>query len=86
MPLPYTGPHGEQNFEADFIALLQQSGWEKQVLRNYTALDLIANWRQILFERNRALLHGVPLSDDEMHQVLDGLRQYADTPVKANHF
>ena len=35
MPLPYTGPHGEQNFEADFIALLQQSGWEKQVLKNY---------------------------------------------------
>ena len=86
MPLPYTGPHGELNFEADFIALLQQSGWEKQVLKNYTALDLIANWRQILFERNRALLHGVPLSDDEMQQVLDGLRQYADTPVKANHF
>lgn len=86
MPLPYTGPHGEQNFEADFIALLQQSGWEKQVLKNCTALDLIANWRQILFERNRALLHGVPLSDDEMQQVLDGLRQYADTPVKANHF
>ena len=86
MPLPYTGPHGEQNFEADFIALLQQSGWEKKVLKNCTALDLIANWRQILFERNRALLHGVPLSDDEMQQVLDGLRQYADTPVKANHF
>ena len=86
MPLPYTGPHGEQNFEADFIALLQQSGWEKQVLKNCTALDLIANWRQILFGRNRALLHGVPLSDDEMQQVLDGLRQYADTPVKANHF
>lgn len=86
MPLPYTGPHGELNFEADFIALLQQSGWEKKVLKNCTALDLIANWRQILFERNRALLHGVPLSNDEMQQVLDGLRQYADTPVKANHF
>ncbi len=86
MPFPYTDAHGELNFEADFIALLQQSGWEKQVLKNYTALDLIANWRQILFERNRALLHGVPLSDDEMQQVLDGLRQYADTPVKANHF
>ena len=86
MPLPYTGAHGELNFEADFIALLQQSGWEKKVLKNYTVKDLIANWRQILFERNRALLHGVPLSDDEMQQVLDGLRQYADTPVKANHF
>ena len=55
MPLLYTGPHGELNFEADFIALLQQSGWEKKVLKNCTALDLIANWRQILFERNRAL-------------------------------
>ena len=86
MPLPYTGPHGELNFEADFIALLQQSGWEKQVLKNYTVEDLIANWRQILFERNRAVLHGVPLSDDEMQRVLDSLRQYADTPVKANHF
>ena len=86
MPLPYTGAHGELNFEADFIALLQQSGWEKKVLKNCTALDLIANWRQILFERNRAVLHGVPLSDDEMQRVLDSLRQYADTPVKANHF
>lgn len=86
MPLPYTGAHGELNFEADFIALLQQSGWEKQVLKNYTVEDLIANWRQILFERNRAVLHGVPLSDDEMQRVLDSLRQYADTPVKANHF
>ena len=86
MPLPYTGAQGELNFEADFIALLQQSGWEKQVLKNYTVEDLIANWRQILFERNRAVLHGVPLSDDEMQRVLDSLRQYADTPVKANHF
>ena len=86
MPLPYTGAHGELNFEADFIALLQQSGWEKQGLKNYTVEDLIANWRQILFERNRAVLHGVPLSDDEMQRVLDSLRQYADTPVKANHF
>ena len=86
MPFPYTDAHGELNFEADFIALLQQSGWEKQVLRNYTVEDLIANWRQILFERNRAVLHGVPLSDDEMQRVLDSLRQYADTPVKANHF
>lgn len=43
MPLPYTGAHGELNFEADFIALLQQSGWEKKVLKNCTALDLIAN-------------------------------------------
>ena len=39
MPLPYTGAHGELNFEADFIALLQQSGWEKKKIKNYTVKD-----------------------------------------------
>lgn len=86
MPLPYTGNHGELNFEEDFIELLKTAGWENEVLKNYTEDDLIDNWRQIIFDRNRIRLNSVPLSDDEMNQVLDCVKQQANTPVKANRF
>ncbi len=86
MPQLYTGTKGELNFEADFIELLIKSGWEKEVLRNKTVDDLIDNWRQIIFERNRGTLNDVPLSDSEMASFLDVVRTQANTPVKANHF
>lgn len=86
MPLPYTGRNGELNFEADFVELLQTMGWEKTVLKNKTVPELIENWRNIIFERNRTTLNDVPLSDDEMDQVMDFVRMSANTPVKANHF
>lgn len=85
MPLPYTGKNGELNFEADFVALLQTTGWEKDVLREKTVPDLIENWRNIIFERNRTTLNDVPLSDDEMDQVMDIVRLQGNIPVKANH-
>ena len=86
MPLPYTGKHGELNFEQDFVQLLTTAGWEPEILYNKTVDELIANWRQIIFERNRARLNNVPLSDEEMYQLMDAIKQQANTPVKANHF
>lgn len=85
MPLPYTGTHGELNFEADFIEELLHAGWQ-EVLKNKTVPELIDNWKDIIFKRNRETLNDVPLSDSEMDYLLGGMRTQADTPVKANHF
>lgn len=86
MPLPYTGRDGEKNFENDFVQLLTTAGWEPEILHNCTVDDLIENWRKIIFERNRLALNNVPLSDGELHQLMDKIKQEANTPVKANLF
>ena len=86
MQLQYTGSKGELNFESDVVELLTKAGWEKEVIRNKTVPELIDNWRNILFERNRRTLNNIPLSDDEMNRVLDTVKLQANTPVKANHF
>ena len=86
MPLPYTGSKGELNFEADVVELLIKAGWEKKILKNKTVPQLVDNWKNILFERNRRTLNNVPLSNDEMDRVLDVVKLQANTPVKANHF
>lgn len=86
MPLPYTGSHGELNFEADVVDLLTKTGWEKDILKNKTVPELIENWRTIIFERNRSTLNDIPLSDDEMGRILDAVKMQANTPVKANNF
>lgn len=86
MPLPYTGQHGELNFEEDLINEgLLKAGWT-EVLKNKTVPQLIDNWRNIIFERNRAVLNNVPLSDSEMAQMVENVKLLANTPVKANHF
>lgn len=85
MPLPYTGSHGELNFEADFVDELRHAGWQ-EVLKNKTVPELIDNWRNIIFKRNRDTLNDIPLSDSEMDYLLDVMRSQANTPVKANHF
>lgn len=86
MPLPYTGQHGELNFEEDLIHEgLLKAGWT-EVLKNKTVPELIDNWRNIIFERNRAVLNNVPLSDSEMDQMIENVKLMANTPVKANHF
>ena len=77
----------ELEFEAAFIRVLSEKGWEKEVLRNYTEKDLIKNWAQILFDNNRSIdrLNNYPLTDGEMQQILEqinGLR----TPLKLNSF
>ena len=86
MPLPYTGKQGELNFEADVVDLLKRSGWEQDVIQYATTDDLVSNWRDIILDRNRAALNGISLSDNEMMQFLDIVKQQANTPVKANLF
>jgi type I restriction enzyme R subunit len=86
MTVKYTGRTGEAAFEADFIDLLIQAGWEKKILRYQTVDQLIDNWMAIIFERNRSMLNNVPLSQYERDAVLEIVRTQADTPVKASHF
>ncbi len=85
MPLPYTGSHGELNFESDFVEELRHAGWQ-EVLKNKTVPELIDNWRNIIFKRNRDTLNDIPLSESEMDYLLDVMKLQANTPVKANHF
>ena len=85
MPLPYTGSHGELNFEADLVDVLIRAGWENEVIKNPTVHELIENWRNIIFERNRTALNNVPLSNAEMDRLMDYLKSQAATPVDANH-
>ena len=86
MPFPYTGPHGELNFEADFITALQSAGWG-EVLRNKTEKELIENWKEIISERNTAALNGVPLSDSEMSIIVAEMRNRVSLgPCSANRY
>lgn len=81
MPLPYTGSHGELNFESDFVEELRHAGWQ-EVLKNKTVPELIDNWRNIIFKRNRDTLNDIPLSESEKrsfsllmkHTVLSSVR------------
>ena len=81
----YTGRNGERNFEKDFIMALQKAGWG-EVLYGKTVNDLIDNWRDIILKRNRSVLNGVPLSANETDQLIETIKQEANTPVKANGF
>jgi len=78
----------ESEFEAAVIHELRQRGWgELDVIKCPSEADLLANWKQILFENNRGKdrLNEVPLTDSEMQQVMEqiaGLR----TPLKLNGF
>ena len=86
MPLPYNGPKGELNFEQDFVELLISKGWDKEILYHKTVAELVDNWRDVIFQRNRTELNNVPLSESEMDRLLDTVRSQANTPVKANGF
>lgn len=78
----------EAVFEAALINLLTEKyGWEPEILRYKTEEDLIQNWAQILFENNRDVdrLNDVPLTKDEMQQILDQVNRLR-TPLKLNGF
>ncbi len=82
----YTGKNGELNFEKDFVELLKKRGWSGEILYHKTIPDLIENWKDIIFDRNRLVLNNVPLSESEMDRLLDTVREQANTPVKSNIF
>jgi type I restriction enzyme, R subunit len=74
----------ESEFEAAVIHELRQRGWgDADVIQSPSEADLLANWKQILFENNRGKdrLNEVPLTDSEMQQIT-ALR----TPLRLNGF
>lgn len=78
----------ESVFEDALVAALtERYGWEKKVLIHPTEEDLYRNWADILFNNNREIdrLNGVPLSDGEMHQIAEQIRNLR-TPLKLNNF
>ena len=77
----------EADFESAAIALLQNYGWEQNVLKNYTEKDLIRNWANILFENNRDIdrLNNIPLIDEEMDELIEKIRELK-TPLALNSF
>jgi type I restriction enzyme R subunit len=85
---PMTTFANESEFEAALIHELRQRGWgELQVIKRPSEADLLANWKQILFENNRGKdrLNEVPLTDSEMQQVLEQIVALR-TPLKLNGF
>lgn len=78
----------ESEFEAAVIHELRQRGWgELEVIKSPSEVDLLANWKQILFENNRGKdrLNEVPLTDGEMQQVMEQIVALR-TPLKLNGF
>lgn len=78
----------ESEFEAAVIHELRQRGWgDADVIKNPSEADLLANWKQILFENNRGInrLNEVPLTDGEMQQVMEQITALR-TPLKLNGF
>lgn len=78
----------ESDFEAAVIHELRQRGWgELKVIKCPSEADLLANWKQILFENNRGKdrLNEVPLTDSEMQQVMEQIVALR-TPLKLNGF
>lgn len=79
--------NNEAEFENALINILQQKGWEKEVIRYPTEADLLRNWADILFENNRqtSRLNNQPLTDTEMQQILEQIRELR-TPLLLNGF
>ena len=78
----------ESEFETAVIQDLRQRGWgELDVIKCPSEADLLANWKQILFENNRSKdrLNEVPLTDGEMQQVMEQITALR-TPLKLNGF
>lgn len=77
----------EAEFEAAFIKILSEKGWESEVLKNYSEKDLVKNWADILFANNNSIdrLNDCPLTDGEMEQILEQITALR-TPLKLNGF
>ncbi|RAO74947.1 type I restriction endonuclease subunit R [Dyella jiangningensis] len=78
----------ESEFETAVIHELRQRGWgDAEVIKNPSEADLLANWKQILFENNRGVdrLNEVSLTDSEMQQIMEQITALR-TPLKLNGF
>lgn len=79
--------NNEAAFEEDLIKILTEKSWEKEILKNCTEEDLIKNWAEIIFDNNRNIdkLNEYPLTDTEMQQILNQIKELK-TPLKLNGF
>jgi type I restriction enzyme R subunit len=78
----------ESDFEAAVIHELRQRGWgEADVIKNASEAELLANWKQILFENNREKdrLNEVKLTDSEMQQIMEQITALR-TPLNLSGF
>ena len=78
----------ESEFETAVIDELRKRGWgAADLIRNPSEADLLANWKQILFENNPGIdrLNEVPLTDGEMQQIMEQITALR-TPLKLNGF
>jgi type I restriction enzyme R subunit len=87
-PSSMTAFANEAEFEAAVIHELRQRGWgDAEIIKNPSEADLLANWKQILFENNRGKdrLNEVPLTDGEMQQIMEQITSLR-TPLRLNGF
>lgn len=77
----------EPDFEEALIKLLKDNGWTGKMLNYHTEAQLIKNWAEILFNNNKGIdrLNGQPLTDSEMQQILDEIKDLR-TPLALNGF
>ena len=77
----------ESDFEEAVISVLQERGWESEVIRHPSEKDLLKNWADILFNNNRQrnCLNECPLTDGEMQQIMEQIINLR-TPLKLNGF
>lgn len=79
----YTGSRGELKFEADFVKMLTEVGWDENIINRPTHKDLEKNLRNILNENNVDKLEDIPLTDGEFSQIMEKING-CTTPVSAN--
>ena len=78
--------NNELAFEADVVEVLQKHGRSPEVIKNPTEKDLIQNWKNILFANNntRQKLNWCPLTDSEMDQILNQLKNKSVLDLNSN--
>lgn len=78
--------NSELAFEADVVEVLQKHGRSPEVIKNPTEKDLIQNWKNILFANNntRQKLNWCPLTDSEMDQILNQLKNKSVLDLNSN--
>ena len=82
--MPY---NDELVFQKDFIEILSQYGWEKEIIYNPSEDDLLQNWAKILFSNNKEVdrLNDQPLTPSEMQQIIEQIKALR-SPLKLNGF
>ena len=77
----------ETDFEEALVKELKNKGWEHEVLKYPSEVDLLNNWAAILFDNNRDIdrLNDTPLTTSEIQQIVEQITDLK-TPLKLNGF